>query len=297
MRPSILRRLGTRRDVAAAARRCGPALMAALFVFAILAARAAAQSELVTIGLSTDVAVDDDAQRALATPRLVLDIMPGPRSGLLAPRDLLPVGNYLLFTANPLESGAEPWRTDGTTAGTRLLRNIFPGPSSGIASAKARFGQGAVFGGRDRTTDCGLWYTDGTPNGTRRVYGSRDNCGVGPEFTPASVFFRDFTAVGEALYFGVTLQLWRSDGTSTGTGRVRAFDSSPRGLVALDERTLLFTAGTSDHGIELWRTDGTAEGSRWTSWFAVSALPWAPPTSNPASRSTATATARSASTN
>lgn len=236
--------------------------MAALLVLAILAKPATAQTEFGTIGPSTDFAVDDGAQRASARPRLVLDIMPGRGNGLLAPRNLLPVGNHLLFSANTLRSAAEPWRTDGTTAGTRLLRNIFPGPNSGIVSAQARFGQGAVFGGWDHTTDCGLWYTNGTPNGTRRVYGSRDNCGVSPAFTPASMFFREFTAVGDALYFSVTLQLWRTDGTATGTGRVRAFDSVPRDLVAMDERTLLFTAGTSEHGIELWRTDGTAAGTQ-----------------------------------
>lgn len=49
-------------------------------------------------------------QRASAVPRLVLDVMPGTGSGLLAPRSLLPVGNYLLFTAHTFESGAEPWR-------------------------------------------------------------------------------------------------------------------------------------------------------------------------------------------
>ncbi len=70
-----------------------------------------------------------------------------------------------------------------------------------------------------------------------------------------------FTASGGA----VGRELWRSDGTSTGTYRVLDIrpggkTSNPRGLVRIGDE-IFFSANDGQHGQELWVTDGTAIGT------------------------------------
>jgi ELWxxDGT repeat protein len=59
---------------------------------------------------------------------LVIDLNPGPGSS--SPRSLTLVGGtggILLFAADDGVTGLEPWRTDGTAAGTRQVGDINPG--------------------------------------------------------------------------------------------------------------------------------------------------------------------------
>ena len=75
--------------------------------------------------------------------------------------------------------------------------------------------------------------------------------------------------VGPLLYFvaddGRGPALWRSDGTTQGTGIVvrpgGAGPREPRGLVT-DGRYLYFSAADRQHGRELWISDGSAAGTR-----------------------------------
>jgi ELWxxDGT repeat protein len=79
-------------------------------------------------------------------------------------------GNVLFFAATTPDAGTELWRTDGTASGTFMLRDIEPGPGSGIDSSlelRIRAAAGNVFFAA-RTTAGGeeVWKTDGTPVGT-----------------------------------------------------------------------------------------------------------------------------------
>lgn len=61
------------------------------------------------------------------------------------------------------------------------------------------------------------------------------------------------------------VELWKTDGTQSGTLRVRDLapgrqSSFPTSLVATDSR-VFFTARDTDHGRELWATDGTEAGT------------------------------------
>lgn len=94
----------------------------------------------------------------------VVSLPPGPQ-GLTAANGLL------YFAVTTLETGIEPWRTDGTDAGTFVL-DVEPGPASSLTHDVELSGVGlAVAGGmvfQARTAAAGseLWWSDGTQAGT-----------------------------------------------------------------------------------------------------------------------------------
>ena len=176
-----------------------------------------------------------------------------------------PLGSSMIFQADDGVHGLEPWITDGTPGGTRLLRDVCPGRCSGtLARDDVGFvANGLVFfSGNDGRRGSELWATDGTSAGTRRV---RDLC----RGTCSSEPFAFEAGDGEVFLLGRdgrnVSQLWRSDGTAGGTVRLTSFRSStaftgPFLGLALGG-TFLFTAGDDGHGRELWASDGTRQGT------------------------------------
>jgi ELWxxDGT repeat protein len=85
-----------------------------------------------------------------------------------------------------------------------------------------------------------------------------------------SAYPSDLTNVNGTLFFTVDDgvhgdELWKSDGTASGTMMVRDIRAGPRvsdpfSLTAADA-TLFFTARDGVHGRELWSSDGTASGT------------------------------------
>jgi ELWxxDGT repeat protein len=63
---------------------------------------------------------------------LVLDINPGGNSSF--PQQFHAVGHLVVFAATTDATGTELWVTDGTAAGTRLVKDILPGPGNGITT-------------------------------------------------------------------------------------------------------------------------------------------------------------------
>jgi ELWxxDGT repeat protein len=79
------------------------------------------------------------------------------------------------------------------------------------------------------------------------------------------------TRLGDRLFFSATdgtsgRELWVSDGTESGTRRVRDIRSGPKGSLPLSltrvGSRLFFTANDGTHGRELWVSDGTRAGTR-----------------------------------
>ena len=178
------------------------------------------------------------------------------------PGEFVSMGDYALFSATDVAHGREVWRTDGTAAGTYLIKDIRPGITGSSPSLFTRMGDVAFF--RATTGEHGqeLWRTDGTPEGTYLV---KD---IHAGATSSSL--AEFVVVGDALFFRASTlsegsELWRSDGTEAGTVLVRdinagSLGSLPSSLRNLDG-TLFFTANHPTFGTELWKSDGTHSGT------------------------------------
>ncbi len=73
------------------------------------------------------------------------------------------------FRATDGTNGSELWRTDGTAAGTSLVKDIEPGPGDSDPSNFINVAGTLFFGAADTSGGFELWKTDGTAAGTVRV--------------------------------------------------------------------------------------------------------------------------------
>ncbi|HUT10052.1 MAG TPA: ELWxxDGT repeat protein, partial [Thermoguttaceae bacterium] len=201
--------------------------------------------------------------------------------GTSAPDDFLQIGDVAFFVAEDGTHGRELWKTDGTPAGTTLVKDIRPGSGSSAPSGLTDFNGTLFFAADDGQNGQELWKSNGTAAGTVMV---RDiNPGEGYQYPygdgPLQSFPRDMTVVDGRLFFSAEnsaggAELWMTDGTSAGTVMVRDIfpgtytdsygtypnASNPLGLVDVDG-TLFFSADDGENGRELWKSDGTAAGT------------------------------------
>ena len=75
------------------------------------------------------------------------------------------LGSKVLFGAQTGLEGVEPWVTDGTGAGTSMIRDMNPGLGNGFI-ASARLASSAILGVNDGAHGAELWMSDGTLAGT-----------------------------------------------------------------------------------------------------------------------------------
>ena len=81
----------------------------------------------------------------------------------------LPSGKWF-FTADDGTTGRELWVTDGTPAGTMLLKDIYPGTTSGLNNFQSRVvGNLLYFVADDGFSGAELWVSNGTPAGTLKA--------------------------------------------------------------------------------------------------------------------------------
>ena len=128
-------------------------------------------------------------------------------------------GAGLIFLANDGEHGAEPWFTDGTLAGTRMIAEtaigtygattIAPGIMGGRGLGLEVVGDLAFFNVATPDLAPHPWVTDGTAEGTRPLGatpdGSRIYAGRGFARTPGAVVFTAWTEATSSDLFAVRL--------------------------------------------------------------------------------------------
>lgn len=173
------------------------------------------------------------------------------------------LGGRVLFVTAPEEFGSELWETDGTLPGTRLVKDIYPGPIGSNPGRLTLVDGVCWFAARDPDHGEELWRTDGTSEGTQLVNDLVPDLSDSKPYslTPADGYVF-FVAVAPQL----GRELWRTDGTPEGTILLKDIypgpaESEPYALCAAGDR-LFFTAKDPENGEELWLSDGTPEGTR-----------------------------------
>ncbi|MBW1830705.1 MAG: hypothetical protein JRJ10_03245 [Deltaproteobacteria bacterium] len=164
------------------------------------------------------------------------------------------------FQANDGVGGSELWKTDGTSAGTQRVKDIWPGANGSDSGPMLRIGDLWFLRASDGTHGSELWASDGTEDGTRMVMDIQE----GPDGSSP----QGFAAFEGLLFFAADdglngQEVWMSDGTQDGTQLLvdlSPTNANPRSLTAVGS-TLYFVATDPSAGHELRKTDGTAEGT------------------------------------
>ena len=171
------------------------------------------------------------------------------------------------FSATQPSTGYELWVTDGTSAGTQIVKDIWPGPGSSFAGypyALTAFNGKLYFGAADTTNGFQLWTSDGTAGGTTLVK-------VITSYTPyEGTYPANFIPYNGQLLFTASTdttnqyQLFTTDGTAGGTHIIAPAISpnvDPMGTLMFSFETPVLTAANgaifmnanfNSIGDELW---------------------------------------------
>jgi ELWxxDGT repeat protein len=161
----------------------------------------------------------------------------------------------------------ELWATDGTVAGTRLVKDINPNGPSHPGSMLALGGRLYFFASTPQGRV--LWRSDGTPEGTEQVGALEDLGSEGVTVARAGGALVVFTRDSEGM------EIWRSDGTEGGTTRVLDLPGRQLGrFVEAGRHLFAVTGDMSSDNWDLWSIDGG-------SGAAVRLLPSVPPEIDP----------------
>ncbi|GAB3507722.1 ELWxxDGT repeat protein [Emticicia fontis] len=209
------------------------------------------------------------------------------------------VGDTFYFSASDSQHGYELWRTDGTTAGTYMLKDINKEIASSNPKILFSMKDYLYFMADDITHGQELWRTNGTTtslhadlnqNGSLRHVPSSHYVSHAKfkssyilnlaynQFQVASdgnINYFNFLPVNpnsnlyelnDSLYFmGSDNNLWKSNGTAIGTKKAIHLDSTNNGTENIGSQILghvkknLFF--TSNLGSTLWKTDGKKSGT------------------------------------
>ncbi len=168
-------------------------------------------------------------------------------------------GNTLYFGGYDAANGLELWVTDGTAAGTHIVKNIKTGTGNSQPQAFCKIGTETFFTATAVGLERKLWKTDGTDAGTVQVAVAEpffilDNA-VGI-VNNKMIFYAHNTVDGYEPYV--------SDGTAAGTFMLKNINAagnswlsqSQNAHLRFNSRYCFFIAfnGTAN---ALWRTDGT----------------------------------------
>lgn len=177
--------------------------------------------------------------------------------------------NGLFFIANDSIHGHELWISQGTAAGTKMVKDINPGTASAWNEFSGynmvALGDNVIFNANDGTNGEELWISDGSLSGTKMLKDIHPAAGSGAP--------RYFYVFKDTLFFSAYdnvngYELWKSDGTTNGTVLVKKIStktgasnaSSPSGFTSY-KGELYFIANDRSAGPQIWKTNGTEAGT------------------------------------
>ena len=197
------------------------------------------------------------------TTTIVKDINPGPTSSYDDTYTSFFVwGSVLYFDANDGTHGVELWKTNGTDAGTMMVKDINPEGGSSNAQNFTTLGTNIIFSADDGTNGDELWKSNGTDAGTSMI---QDIVPGSDGSSPGDLVALNnkvlFTAFVGAFPFP-TFRLYSTDGSSV----TQVKDFGVFGIALLTNAViinskLIFAANTIADGSGIWSSDGTAAGT------------------------------------
>lgn len=160
--------------------------------------------------------------------------------------------NKVFFTGINREDDYELWVTDGTEAGTTIVKNILSDFSS---FNRGSFPQDYAILNNELLFSCrdGLWKTDGTETGTVEV---------NPDLEPS-----DLVLLNNKVIFWNNNSIWVTDGTNMGTEEIKSLErpitnNSNELAFSVIGNKAFFAGKDTSSGSELWITDGTSIGTK-----------------------------------
>lgn len=174
------------------------------------------------------------------------------------------LNNKVLFVGKTAANGKELFITDGTIAGTKIVKDIVTGTEGSDPDDFTKHNGVVYFTASTSATTRELWKTDGTAGGTIVV--KTLFTGTGAKATAG-----DYNLFSSGSYMLLSVkngqgnELWKSDGTSAGTAILKDINpgtgSSDPKLFFNYNNIVLFSANNGTNGVELWKTDGTTGGT------------------------------------
>ncbi len=157
------------------------------------------------------------------------------------PTYLTNVNGTIFFVDGDSAHGVELWKSNGTAAGTVMVKDINPGPRGSYPKALTNINGTLFFQADDGTHGTELWRSNGSAAGTYMVADINPSGGSYPGGfidVNGKIFFPDFPTGSPPA------QLWRTDGTRAGTVLVK--DVSPNYLTNING-TLFFQGNDGTH--------------------------------------------------
>ena len=192
------------------------------------------------------------------------DLNPGP-PGSTAFSDGGAAAGLLFFTAETPAAGRELWRTDGTAAGTRLARDLTPGPAGTIFGPLRPVNDRILFGFERRTQPGVAWLgaSAGSPATTGVVTAIDKRVGSSDPAQLTTLVARVVFTADDGVH---GREVWTSDGRRLGTALLGDlspptpdFDFGPTELTGpFFDRAMFFTG----LGTALWSTRGVPGDAR-----------------------------------
>ena len=163
------------------------------------------------------------------------------------------LSNRLIFSGNHPNYREEPYSTDGTVAGTQLLKNVQTTGLGSNPSFLTPIGNRIYFGSvSSGFSDKEPWYSDGTEAGTVLLKDLEPGAAWSNPFEFTNI---DNTNFYFRTYNGSSSDIWKSDGTNAGTTKIVTATSTDR--IQIANNILFFAKADVTNGNELWKYDGT----------------------------------------
>ena len=191
------------------------------------------------------------------------------RTGLRNADQWVIEGSRIRFRADDGVHGLEYWTSDGTIAGTQIVKDINPLGETSSATSFVKMGGNTYFIANDATHPSAIWRSDGTAIGTYAI----SNIGLNSDWYEGEI--TNLVATSNQIFFTAIdpikrKELFVSDGTLAGTHMVKEINPDNNWcwwcLVQIDSlkvinNKVVFRAGDSVSGREMWVSDGTANGT------------------------------------